>query len=132
MVVLVFIPKGYALRLFVSKQFQVLFHWVINPSFQRSLTVLVHYRSVRVFSLGAWSPQILTEFFLHGTQVSRTSSWISDTRLSLSLVTDSKVFSYPQRMDIQDPTTPCKQGLGFSAFAHRYSRNLFDFSSSGY
>jgi hypothetical protein len=46
------------LRLFVSKRFQVLFHWVSHPSFHLSLTVLVHYRSPEVFSLGEWSPQL--------------------------------------------------------------------------
>jgi len=46
------------LWLFVSRQFQVLFHWVSHPSFNLSLTVLVHYRSFQVFSLGVWSPQL--------------------------------------------------------------------------
>ena len=39
-------------------------------AFHLSLTVLVHYRSSRVFSLGGWSPQLPTEFHvLRGTQV---------------------------------------------------------------
>src|ERR671932_648757 len=39
-------------------------------SFHLSLTVLVRYRSPTVLSLGAWSPQIPTEFHvLRGTQV---------------------------------------------------------------
>ena len=39
-------------------------------SFHLSLTVLVHYRSPRVLSLGAWSPQVPAEFHvLRGTQV---------------------------------------------------------------
>ena len=46
------------LCLIVSRWFQVLFHGVFNPSFHLSLTVLVHYRSYLVFSLGVWSPQI--------------------------------------------------------------------------
>ena len=38
-------------------------------SFHLSLTVLVHYRSPRVFSLGAWSPQFPTRFHVsRGTQ----------------------------------------------------------------
>ncbi len=37
-------------------------------AFHLSLTVLVHYRSPRVFSLGGWSPQLPAEFHvLHGT-----------------------------------------------------------------
>jgi len=39
------------LRLFVSKWFQVLFHRGQPPTFHLSLTVLVHYRSQKVFSL---------------------------------------------------------------------------------
>src|SRR5690348_16851428 len=39
-------------------------------AFHLSLTVLVHYRSSRVFRLGGWSPQLPTEFHvLRGTQV---------------------------------------------------------------
>src|SRR3970040_3136157 len=38
-------------------------------AFHLSLTVLVHYRSPGVFSLGKWSPQIPTEFLVfRGTQ----------------------------------------------------------------
>ena len=44
-----------ALRLFVSIRFQVLFHSPNRGSFHLSLTVLVHYRSLRVFSLGKWT-----------------------------------------------------------------------------
>ena len=44
-----------ALRLFVSIRFQVLFHSPNRGAFHLSLTVLVHYRSLRVFSLGKWT-----------------------------------------------------------------------------
>ena len=47
-----------ALRLLVSLRFQVLFHSPNRGTFHLSLTVLVHYRSQSVFSLGEWSPQI--------------------------------------------------------------------------
>ena len=47
-----------ALRLFVSIRFQVLFHSPNRGSFHLSLTVLVHYRSPRVFSLGKWASQL--------------------------------------------------------------------------
>jgi hypothetical protein len=53
----------------VRKQFQVLFHWVSHPSFHLSLTVLVHYRSLILFSLGGWFLQIPTEYVFRGTWV---------------------------------------------------------------
>jgi hypothetical protein len=49
-----------ALRLLVSLRFQVLFHSPNRGTFHLSLTVLVHYRSPNVFSLGEWTPQIPT------------------------------------------------------------------------
>jgi hypothetical protein len=45
-----------ALRLIVSIRFQVLFHSPKRGTFHLSLTVLVHYRSPKVFSLGEWTP----------------------------------------------------------------------------
>ena len=53
---------GIALRLLVSARFQVLFHSPHRGSFHLSLTVLVHYRSPKVFSLGRWSSQLPTGF----------------------------------------------------------------------
>ena len=41
------------LQLFVSIWFQILFHLPHRDTFNLSLTVLVHYRSLRIFSLGA-------------------------------------------------------------------------------
>ena len=49
-----------ALQLFVGFRFQVLFHSPNRGTFHLSLTVLVHYRSPSVFSLGEWTPQIPT------------------------------------------------------------------------
>ncbi len=46
-----------ALQLLVSLRFQVLFHSPNRGTFHLSLTVLVHYRSPNVFSLGEWTPQ---------------------------------------------------------------------------
>ena len=48
--------RSIALRPLVSIRFQVLFHSPHWGSFHLSLTVLVHYRSPRVFSLGKWTP----------------------------------------------------------------------------
>jgi hypothetical protein len=42
-------------------RFQVLFHSPHRGAFHLSLTVLVHYRSLDVFSLGVWSPLLPTE-----------------------------------------------------------------------
>ena len=47
-----------ALQLFVGFRFQVLFHSPNRGTFHLSLTVLVHYRSPDVFSLGEWTPQL--------------------------------------------------------------------------
>ena len=47
--------RGIALLPLVSTWFQVLFHSPHWGSFHLSLTVLVHYRSPRVFSLGRWA-----------------------------------------------------------------------------
>jgi len=52
---------------FVRRKFQVLFHWAFRPSFRLSLTVLVHYRSLTLFSLRGWFPQIPPEFLHRGT-----------------------------------------------------------------
>jgi hypothetical protein len=54
-----------ALRPLVGQWFQVLFHSPHRGAFHLSLTVLVHYRSQSVFSLGEWSPQFPTG--LHGS-----------------------------------------------------------------
>ena len=48
------------LLLLVSIRFQVLFHSGYPGSFHLSLTVLVHYRSSKVFSLGEWTPLLPT------------------------------------------------------------------------
>ncbi len=57
------------LRLLVGIRFQVLFHSGHPGPFHLSLTVLVHYRSPKVFSLGRWSPQLPTGFHVpRGTQ----------------------------------------------------------------
>src|SRR3954468_21245801 len=49
---------GIALPLLVGIRFQILFHSPRRGSFHLSLTVLVHYRSSSVFSLGEWTPHL--------------------------------------------------------------------------
>jgi hypothetical protein len=57
------------LRPLVDAWFQILFHSPHRGSFHLSLTVLVRYRSSRVFSLGPWSTQLPTGFLVsRGTQ----------------------------------------------------------------
>ncbi len=95
-------------------------------TFHLSLTVLVHYRSTRVFSLSRWPGKLPTESFLHGTQEPHTTIisfqiqgfhllWLSIPKHSSSLSCGEK----------QGPTTPRRKrrGLGCSRFAHRYSGN---------
>ena len=48
------------LRPFVGTRFQVLFHSPHRGTFHLSFTVLVHYRSLNVFSLGRWTSRIPT------------------------------------------------------------------------
>jgi hypothetical protein len=60
-------PEG--LLQLVSVRFQVLFHSLVQGSFHLSFTVLVHYRSLNVFSLSGWFRQIPTGFLVsRGTQ----------------------------------------------------------------
>src|SRR5579885_808690 len=57
------------LWLLVRTRFQGLFHPPRRGAFHLSLTVLVRYRSLKVFSLGEWSPQLPTRFHVpRGTQ----------------------------------------------------------------
>ena len=85
---------GIALRLFVGTRFQVLFHSPHRGSFHLSLTVLVHYRSPRVFSLGWWSTQLPTGFHVpRGTRgYRRETGHLSRTGLSPSMAGLSRPF----------------------------------------
>lgn len=64
------------LRLLVGTRLQDLL-FPFRGASHLSLTILVHYRSLRVFSLRAWSPQIHAEF--HGFRVTweflRQADW---------------------------------------------------------
>ena len=88
--------QGIVLRLFVSIRFQVLFHSPHRGSFHLSFTVLVHYRSPNVFSLGKWASQIPTE--LACSVVLRNTTGvclISYTGLSPSMVRLSREILLP-------------------------------------
>ena len=94
-------------------------------AFHLSLTVLVHYRSSEVFSLGEWSPQLPTGFLVsRGTQVLRAKSrQLSPTGLSPSLAGRSRAV----RLDVRfvtarelcsapaGPTTPLRKAAALRA-----------------
>ena len=120
------------LRPVVGVRFQVLFHSPRRGSFHLSLTVLVRYRSSNVFSLGKWSPQFPTRFL-----VSRRTQ---DPRHNLhdfdygALTLSGRPFqtvplSLPSLTRVLQPRCAVHTGLGSSAFARHYSRNIL-FSSS--
>ena len=81
-----------SLRLFVGTWFQLLFHSPNRVSFHLSLTVLVHYRSPRVFSLGVWSHQIPTRFLDFPVVLKNAAGVLplSPTGLSPSLIARSR------------------------------------------
>ena len=100
--------RGIALRLFVSIRFQVLFHSANSRTFHLSLTVLVHYRSPRVFSLGRWASRIPTGLacpvVLRNTDGVRI---LSSTGLSPSLVGLSSAVRLETGL-----ITPCLAAVG--------------------
>jgi len=70
------VPYGTSPYQFVSQRFQVLFHSPHRGTFNLSLAVLVHYRSVWVFSLGPWPGRIPTGFHVsRGTQEPHLASF---------------------------------------------------------
>ena len=104
------------LRLLVGTRFQGLLLPAWGAS-HLSLTILVHYRSLGVFSLREWSPQIHAEF--HGFRVTRVlfrpDRAVSSTGLSPSMVHRSReirllhdfVTGRPSsRLAQKSPTTP--------------------------
>ena len=67
-------------------------------AFHLSLTVLVHYRSLKVCSLGGWSPQLPTRVLVpRGTQDPRHTPVLSPTGLSPSSVVPSSTFGFRQQ-----------------------------------
>ncbi len=75
-----------ALRLLVSLRFQVLFHSPHRGTFHLSLTVLVHYRSPGVFSLGKWTSPLPAGLACPAVlRVLTEDRWFSHTGLSPSL-----------------------------------------------
>ena len=72
---LLVLRQAVALPLLVGTRFQVLFHSGYPGSFHLSLAVLVHYRSLKVFSLGRVVPPASHRISVpRGTQVIRQES----------------------------------------------------------
>ena len=113
-----------ALRLLVSLRFQVLFHSPNRGTFHLSLTVLVHYRSPDVFSLGEWTPQLPAGLACPAVlKVSAGVFTLSSTGLSPSLAGLSSAIRLELRLPLCRPynthAASCAS-LGFSPFARHY------------
>jgi hypothetical protein len=94
------------LRPLVSAWFQVLFHPLIQGTFHLSLTVLVHFRSLNVFSLTGWYRWIQTGFrWSRPTQEPTPQKNLTATRLSRARAPLSKGFAFIFLSD-GSPTTP--------------------------
>ncbi len=119
---------GNDLWLLVRTRFQGLFHPPRRGAFHLSLTVLVRYRSLKVFSLGEWSPQLPTRFHVpRGTQ--DTDGAVCFVRygiLTLSGAAFQRLrVKRPTRLSVLQPQSIVKcSGLGCSRFARHYYGNL--------
>ena len=100
----------------------------LRGAFHLSLTVLVHYRSLKIFSLGGWSPQLPTRFHVpRGTQDPNQGQRAASTGLSPPLVAPSNAFeslAFPVMLVLQPHSDRNQTGLGSSRFARHYYGNL--------
>ena len=124
--------RAIVLRPVVSARFQVLFHSPCRGSFHLSLTVLVHYRSSNVFSLGKWTSRIPTglacpavlRYLTRVCLVSLTGLSPSMAKLSRKVLLPNR-FVTPNCKALQ-PRSHIGIGLGCSHFArHYFGNNLF-------
>ena len=122
---------------FVRKQFHVLFHWPFRPSFNLSLTVLVHYRFLSIFSLGGWFPQIPPEY-VHRSTRDTPRGCLGFAYETFTLYGQQfHAVLLPQLLPCRSPTTPrCfRRNCEVWAFAISLAATeaiSIDFSSSGY
>src|SRR5581483_9115024 len=100
----------------------------LRGAFHLSLTVLVHYRSLKVFSLGEWSPQLPTR--LHVSRGTQDTDPHRQTVLYGTLTRCGEAFQ-PLRvvrcclMSVLQPQSLLRMaGLGSSRFARHYYGNL--------
>ena len=120
------------LRPLVDTRFQGLFHSLIQGSFHLSLTVLVHYRSLR-------SIQPYQMVLVDSDRISHVPPYsgyhylvksISNTGLSPSTVGLSNPFllqTYANRVVLQPRCCRNNNGLGYFHFARHYYGNHFCF-----
>jgi hypothetical protein len=127
--------------LLVSTRFQVLFHSGCPGSFHLSLTVLVHYRSSKVFSFGRWSSLLPTGLACPVVLKLLTGAYpLLGTGLSPSMADLSSILPLEDRFLTprceyghtrqRFQPLPCNAhmllhmpGLSFSPFARHYSGN---------
>ena len=131
------------LRLLVGARFQVLFHSPLGVLFTFPSRYWFAIGHRRVFSLGGWSPQIHTGFHVSGTTRVPTSEAAGfrvrgsyplrpafPCRSATAQLCNSAPglrpwrWSVPQHRMQQRPQACTCMGLGWCAFARRYSRNL--------
>jgi hypothetical protein len=102
-------------------------------TFHLSLTVLVHYRSLKMLSLGGWSPQLPTRFLVsRGTQDASPAS--VHCRYGVLTLSDGafqhlRVWSLAFSLVLQPHPLRKSGGLGSSRFARHYYGNLVLISS---
>ncbi len=115
---------------------------VSSPSrgaFHLSLTVLVHYRSLLVFSLGEWSPQLPTRFHVpRGTQDTHRNVILlalQDCHLLWLRFPTHSGFRYIRVVGPTTPLLPLAKKKRFGLFPVRsplLRESHVDFFSSGY
>jgi hypothetical protein len=97
-------------------------------TFHLSLTVLVHYRSLNVLSLGGWSPQLPTRFHVpRGTQdpsPSLQTVHYGTLTLSGGAFQRLHVVQIDFSLVLQPRPFRKRDGLGSSRFARHYYGNL--------
>ena len=131
------------LRLLVGARFQVLFHSPLGVLFTFPSRYWFAIGHRRVFSLGGWSPRIRTGFHVSGTTRVPASEAAgfrvrgsyplrpafpcrSATAQLCNSVPGLRPWEWPvpQHLMQQRPQACTCMGLGWCAFARRYSRNL--------
>ena len=135
---------GTVLRLLVGARFQALFHSPLGVLFTFPARYSFAIGHGRVLSLGGWSPLLRTGFHVPGPTRDHGAAGRGDPRTGLSPASAglSMPFRFPPPFRpragagsprMARPTTPTRQrlpglnarvGLGWPAFARRYSRGL--------
>ena len=102
-------------------------------AFHLSLTVLVHYRSLKMLSLGGWSPQLPTRFLVpRGTQDASPAPALArygSLTLSGGAFQHLRVRAWALLLVLQPQPLRKAASLGSSRFARHYYGNLVLISS---